>query len=352
VGGPEFHEHAHQVGSDHRALAVGRDEAVVLSNLVDHAHPVAIDLEILEQDLTTDARMDIPTTFLEHPRPLLLIYLKLGILEGETHFVAAHPSRQAAPHGEPFVMQVPIDKLFHDLSYLGVRYSLKMKTILRDRNEELVEAWKGWFKDEPVLPDSEIVIEQGDIFDGPGDCIVSPANSFGIMNGGIDQAYTDRFGIIVQERIQKILRDKYWGELPVGCAVIVPTDDPEFPWCASAPTMRVPESVSNTLNAYHAFRAVRLAVERHNKDPRAAEHPNWTIKSILCPGLGTATGKLDYDLCARQMLCAYRAPDWPGDCSENFTTPWAMGRFMRGEADMAGVSTIHQTPQFKVIQAD
>ena len=237
-----------------------------------------------------------------------------------------------------------------------------MKIILRDRNEGLVEAWKGWFKDEP----GEYQIECGDIFDGPADCIVSPANSFGIMNGGIDQAYTDRFGSIVQERVQKVIRDEYWGELPVGCCVIVPTDDREFPWCASAPTMRVPESVGDTLNAYHAFRAVRFAVEKHNREAeRRLEHwekaraegkrlkrPPDPIKSILSPGLGTATGKLDYELCARQMLCATRAPGWPGDCSQNFTTPWAMGRFMRGEADMAGVSTIHQRPQFKIIRAE
>lgn len=222
-----------------------------------------------------------------------------------------------------------------------------MKLYLRDRNEGLVEAWRGWFKDEP----GEVEIECGDIFARPADCIVSPANSFGIMNGGIDAAYTERFGPQVQERLQKVIRDHYWGELPVGHAVIVPTDDPEFPWLASAPTMRVPEEISRTINAYHAFRAVRMAVERHNSDERAAA-PRWKIESILCPGLGTATGKLDYELCARQMMCAYRAPEWPGDCTEDFTTPWSLGRFMRGEADMAGVTTIHNKPRFKLVRGD
>jgi O-acetyl-ADP-ribose deacetylase (regulator of RNase III) len=217
-----------------------------------------------------------------------------------------------------------------------------MKTILRDKNQGLVDAWMGWFKDEP----GEVVIECGDIFDGPADAVVSPANSFGIMNGGIDQAYTERFGTKVQARVQKEIRERYWGELPVGAAVIVRTDDPEFPWCISAPTMRVPEQISRTLNAYLAFRAVRLAVQRHNAEN---ELP---IRSILCPGLGTTTGKLDYDLCARQMLCAYRAPAWPRDPAEDFTTPWALGRFMRGEADMAGVTTIHQRRRYDVVLAD
>jgi len=233
-----------------------------------------------------------------------------------------------------------------------------MKLILRDLKQDLVDAWEGWFKDEP----GEISVERADIFDGPADCIVSPANSFGIMNGGIDQLYTDRFGLVVQERIQKIIKEEYWGELPVGCAVIVPTDDKEFPWCACAPTMRVPESVGNTLNAYHAFRAVLMAVEKHNRKAeekleewRHGMHlrrPRDLIKSIVSPGLGTATGKLEAELCARQMLCASRAPEWPGDCSEDFTTPYALGEFMKGRTDMAGVPTISRRRRFQLIHAD
>lgn len=197
-----------------------------------------------------------------------------------------------------------------------------MKLYLRDRNEPLIEAWRKWFEDEP----GDISIECGNIFDQPADAIVSPANSFGWMNGGIDQAYTDRFGTKTQERLHSVLLRDHWGELPVGQAVIVETEDPEFPLLVSAPTMRIPETVQGTLNAYLAFRAAKLAVIQWNERNLSTQ-----IRSILCPGLATATGRIPYDLVARQMLCAWRAPMWPGACEGDFATPWALGCFMKGE---------------------
>lgn len=39
----------------------------------------------------------------------------------------------------------------------------------------------------------------GDYFQQPADAIVSPANSFGIMDGGLDLAVRDQLGFSVQE---------------------------------------------------------------------------------------------------------------------------------------------------------
>ena len=93
-----------------------------------------------------------------------------------------------------------------------------MKCYLRDRNAELVQAWAECFADVP-----EVEASQGDIFDLSADAVISPANSFGFMDGGIDLVYSKRFGWHVQERIQQLLRESHDGELPVGLAVIVPT---------------------------------------------------------------------------------------------------------------------------------
>jgi O-acetyl-ADP-ribose deacetylase (regulator of RNase III) len=46
----------------------------------------------------------------------------------------------------------------------------------------------------------------GDIFEATADSIVSPANSFGYMDGGIDAAYLARFGAGLQSRLQQHLR--------------------------------------------------------------------------------------------------------------------------------------------------
>ncbi len=66
--------------------------------------------------------------------------------------------------------------------------------------------------------------------------LVSPANSFGYMDGGIDLAYTERFGWDLQDRLRGMLSGRHFGELPVGQAVILETLDREYPFLVSAPT--------------------------------------------------------------------------------------------------------------------
>jgi O-acetyl-ADP-ribose deacetylase (regulator of RNase III) len=171
-----------------------------------------------------------------------------------------------------------------------------MKFLLRDRNPALVAAWRAAFAGA-----ADVDVSQGDIFDLTAHAVVSPANSFGFMDGGIDLVYARRFGPSLQERLQDRLRVEHHGELPVGQAVIIPTGDPDIPVLISAPTMRVPMDVSDTVNAYLAFRAAIRAARDNN---RAASKP---IASILCPGLGTATGRISPASCARQMHYAYAA---------------------------------------------
>jgi hypothetical protein len=65
-----------------------------------------------------------------------------------------------------------------------------MQLILVDPNTELCEAWRRHFAQ---LPDVEIVndyFEQLKRFD----CLVSAANSFGLMDGGVDLAIARFYG--------------------------------------------------------------------------------------------------------------------------------------------------------------
>lgn len=177
-----------------------------------------------------------------------------------------------------------------------------MKYHLRDRNGMMVDAWKKAFDGV-----ENVTVSHGDIF-GPfekdPDCIVSPANSFGFMDGGIDMAYSEFFGWDLQKRLQEHLRQRHNGILPVGQAVVVPTNHPRIPLMISAPTMTVPMQVCGTINAFLAFRAAILAAQSFNS--KAAAHEQEAIKTILCPGLGTAIGRMDFRLAAHQMLVAYR----------------------------------------------
>jgi O-acetyl-ADP-ribose deacetylase (regulator of RNase III) len=167
-----------------------------------------------------------------------------------------------------------------------------MKLYLRDNNSEVTAAWRAQFAD--LIASSRVEVSYGDIFEAaPAEGLVSPANSFGFMDGGIDAVYLLRFGFAFQDRVRAVIENEHAGELPVGSAVIVPTDDKHFPNLVVAPTMRVPGDVSGTVNAYLATRAA-LAIS-----VRAG------LRSVLCPGLATAIGETDPTIAARQMRLAW-----------------------------------------------
>jgi O-acetyl-ADP-ribose deacetylase (regulator of RNase III) len=171
---------------------------------------------------------------------------------------------------------------------------MDIKLFLRDRNIALINAWKNEFSSY-----HDVEISCGDIFDLKADAIISPANSFGFMDGGIDLVYSEHFGWEVQKILQNIIQECFYGELPVGCAAIIETKNVDIKYLLSCPTMRIPEDVSNTVNAYLAFRAGLIEVINHNRNN------SEKITSILCPGLGTSTGGISAINCAKQMKYAY-----------------------------------------------
>lgn len=92
-----------------------------------------------------------------------------------------------------------------------------------------------------------------------GDALfVSPANSLGFMDGGIDAAYMDMFPGIeprVKSAIAKLGYTTSLGQpyMSVGSAVVVPAQPEANAWLASCPTMFLPGNVHGTNNAYFAF---------------------------------------------------------------------------------------------------
>ena len=198
--------------------------------------------------------------------------------------------------------------------------------VLRDIFGEMVTAWQEVFAAECYK--QSFHISKGDIFKEAqrADAIVSPANSFGFMDGGIDMAYSLYFGWQMQTRLQEVLRTKHDGECLVGKCVIIPAYPPgqEFSklkldkannegvpirYLISAPTMRVPKDVSDTCNAYLAFRGVILAARKFNRklQEEGDKLGLGPIKRILCPGLGTAVGRMPAYRCAFQMKEAFDA---------------------------------------------
>lgn len=139
------------------------------------------------------------------------------------------------------------------MNFAGVRFDL------RDRNPAVVDAWAAHFAGV-----DQVRVQVGDIFQDEADALVSPANSFGFMDGGIDLVFSEQCGWDLQARVQERIRRDFHGELLVGQAFVVPTLDAVWRHLICAPTMRVPADVSGTPNAFLAFRAALLAVQAHN----------------------------------------------------------------------------------------
>jgi O-acetyl-ADP-ribose deacetylase (regulator of RNase III) len=132
------------------------------------------------------------------------------------------------------------------------------------------------------------------------DCLVSPANSFGLMDGGIDAAITRFFGLSLERQVQQHILQEYLGEQPVGTSFIIATGHPQHPWLAHTPTMRIPMAIKGTDIPYTAMWATLLAVRQHN-----LHHPDAPIRTLACPGLGTGIGQVPPAEAARLMALAY-----------------------------------------------
>lgn len=173
-----------------------------------------------------------------------------------------------------------------------------MNLTLVDLNPEVVQAWGKAFADV-----EEVTVHQGSIFHYPCDALVSPANSFGHMNGGIDFTISNTLGWHIEKRLQETLRKKHYGELLVGQAEIISTEHEDFPYLISAPTMRIPMSIPRTPNVYHAMRAILiLARDGHFDDGQKISDK---VKTIAIPGLGTGVGQVSGMVCALQMRLAW-----------------------------------------------
>ncbi|MEZ4772332.1 MAG: macro domain-containing protein [Bacteroidia bacterium] len=169
--------------------------------------------------------------------------------------------------------------------------------ILTDPKEELCVKWEQAFAQFPEVKIVNGYFEEIEKFD----CMVSAANSFGLMDGGVDLAIIRFFGPELEKRVQRVIIEEYFGEQPVGTSFVIPVNNPQNQFVAHTPTMRVPMPINGTDNVYLAMKAMLEAVNRYNK-----ENASSPIQSVVCPGLGTATGRMPFIEAARQMSLAYK----------------------------------------------
>lgn len=167
--------------------------------------------------------------------------------------------------------------------------SLQIKLVYRE--DELGEAWKSDFENV-----NDVSIIHGDILQTECDAIVSPANSFGFMDGGLDLHISETLGWHIEENLQKRIAQLDERELIIGKSLTIETGNAKIPYLISAPTMRVPMSfnIATSVNAYLAMKAILIACLK-----------NENIKTVAIPGLCTGCGRMPFHIASNQMFLAY-----------------------------------------------
>ena len=143
----------------------------------------------------------------------------------------------------------------------------------------------------------EVVCSDGDILAVARNALVSPANSYGFMDGGIDAAYSAFFGPRLQTAVQEAINRRPEGHLPVGASLAVRTGHERIPFLIVAPTMHTPEEVRSD----HCYRAMRAILRLMTAEPAIGS-------PVFCPGLATGVGGVPPAEAAAQIFRAY--DDW------------------------------------------
>ncbi|MCW3098054.1 MAG: phage tail assembly protein [Chthonomonadaceae bacterium] len=110
-----------------------------------------------------------------------------------------------------------------------------LRLSLCDINADMTDAWLDSF-----FGVEAVEILQGDLLETGADAVVSPANSFGDMSGGVDKRIDDFYRGAAQEAIVRCIGEQFLGELPVGMALVVSMPNSRLPFVIAAPTMRTP----------------------------------------------------------------------------------------------------------------
>jgi O-acetyl-ADP-ribose deacetylase (regulator of RNase III) len=174
-----------------------------------------------------------------------------------------------------------------------------LRLVLCAVSEPLAQAWDAACGERP-----DVAVHRGSVLEVPAQAVVSPANSFGWMRGGVDAVYAQAFPG-VEQRVRSAVLAYHGGELPVGEALIVPTGVAAPEWLISAPTMRAPGErlPPDTVHPYLAARAVfRLWLDgtlEHGDPVRSV------VSTIALPGMGTGVGGVSPATCARQVIAAW-----------------------------------------------
>jgi O-acetyl-ADP-ribose deacetylase (regulator of RNase III) len=136
-------------------------------------------------------------------------------------------------------------------------------------------------------------LAKSDITELAVDAIVNPANSLGIMGGGVAAALSRKGGPTIQREAMSL------APIAVGAAVVTNAGSLWAKHVIHAPTMEEPGTKVGVENVRRATRAALIAAARHGFD------------TIALPGMGTGLGGVDPSDAARAIADELRAHRQP-----------------------------------------
>ncbi len=135
----------------------------------------------------------------------------------------------------------------------------------------------------------QVHVARADIWTLPVDAVVNPANSLGIMGGGIGGALRRQGGDVIQQAAMAA------APIAVGAALVTTAGQLPAKNVIHVPTMEEPGMKIGAENVRRAARAALIASDRNG------------FKVIAIPGIGTDLGEVPFDEAARAIVEEIRA---------------------------------------------
>jgi O-acetyl-ADP-ribose deacetylase (regulator of RNase III) len=138
-----------------------------------------------------------------------------------------------------------------------------------------------------------ITITKASITSATYPVLITAGNSFGEMGGGVDGIIRQHLSPGIDTAVKAHIAREYYGELPIGSSLIIPTTHSLHTRLIYAPTMRISDNVSHTINAYLAFRSALITALQNG------------ATAVSTPLFCTGVGNMHYKTAIKQMYIAY-----------------------------------------------
>jgi O-acetyl-ADP-ribose deacetylase (regulator of RNase III) len=185
--------------------------------------------------------------------------------------------------------------IFFDLYEEKIKEYKKVLDIVNNKNKKTEYSHAGNIKLDFLCSDLKELINLNKI-----DIIISPANSYGAMTGGIDVDICE-IDPSIQHKVSARVKKSIYLDMdnspyvPVGiCEPIKINNNLTI---VMAPTMKHPKDITKTNNVFLAFNAILICLQS-----LCCHHHNLII---ACPCLGTGCGNMNVEDSARQILHAF-----------------------------------------------